>query len=217
MALRYNQTMQSHKRYQPHLPGFTLIELLVIVTILILVITIGFFNYSQIERQSRDARRAADINQIAAALETFYLTKGAYPAGCPSATCSASLFTNNTSSAPITATTTSVQLASILPNIANTIHDPSFNDGMPFLDRTLTPKKYFYYGGGVNTTAASATTSSSSSATFPCDLTMTLPAGKASGFILGYYDQGNSRWRLQASRAAEPIALTGPAPDCQIN
>lgn len=61
--------------------GFTLVELLIVVgliSILTVLGTIGFTNYSQ---RSRDARRRVDMQQIRSALELFRSNNqfGAYP------------------------------------------------------------------------------------------------------------------------------------------
>lgn len=49
--------------------GFTLVELLVAVAIIAILATIGLTIFSTSQRDARDARRRADINSIAGALE----------------------------------------------------------------------------------------------------------------------------------------------------
>lgn len=51
--------------------GFTLIEILVVCTIISLLVAGGVASYAQFGKQSRDARRKADIEQIRAALELY--------------------------------------------------------------------------------------------------------------------------------------------------
>lgn len=51
--------------------AFTLIEILVVATIIILLSVGGVVTYSQFGKQSRDARRKADIEQVRAALEMY--------------------------------------------------------------------------------------------------------------------------------------------------
>lgn len=60
--------------------GFTLIELLVVATIMVLLASIASVAYSQFGKQSRDARRKADIEQIRAAVEMYRSTIDSYPA-----------------------------------------------------------------------------------------------------------------------------------------
>lgn len=49
--------------------GFTLVELLVVVTIIAILATIGIVIFTDAQKNARDARRKADIDAIAKALE----------------------------------------------------------------------------------------------------------------------------------------------------
>ena len=60
--------------------GFTLIELLVVVAIIAFLAAIGIAVYSEIQSKSRDARRIADIEAIAKALELHKEGFGKYQA-----------------------------------------------------------------------------------------------------------------------------------------
>lgn len=51
--------------------GFTLIEILVVATIISLLAAGAAISYSQFVKQSRDAKRKTDIEQIRAALEMY--------------------------------------------------------------------------------------------------------------------------------------------------
>jgi type II secretion system protein G len=71
--------------------GFTLVELLVVIAILGVLVTIGLASFTSAQAKSRDAKRKADLKQIASALELFYNDVGSYPdslngqiLGCPS-------------------------------------------------------------------------------------------------------------------------------------
>ncbi len=57
----------SLKKFQ----GFTLIEILVVITIIALLTSTAAITYSQLGKQSRDAKRKADLEQIRAALEMY--------------------------------------------------------------------------------------------------------------------------------------------------
>ena len=50
--------------------GFTLIELLVVIAIIAILSVIGIAVYSGVQKNTRDARRKADIDAIAQSLET---------------------------------------------------------------------------------------------------------------------------------------------------
>jgi len=62
--------------------GFTLIEILVVITIIALITSVAAVTYAQLGKQSRDAKRKADLEQIRAALEMYRSndTNNQYPA-----------------------------------------------------------------------------------------------------------------------------------------
>jgi|SRR3989344_223172 len=66
----------------PKKSGFTLIELLVVIAIIAILATIGFTVFSGVGAKARDAKRKADIDAIAKAMETNYNT-----ASCPGTYC----------------------------------------------------------------------------------------------------------------------------------
>jgi len=59
--------------------GFSLVEILVVVTIISLLASIAAVSYSQFVKQSRDARRKTDIEQIRAAIELYRNFNMEYP------------------------------------------------------------------------------------------------------------------------------------------
>ncbi len=59
--------------------GFTLIEILVVATIIGLLAAAGAVSYTQLSKQSRDAKRRADLEQIRSAVEMYRSNNGAYP------------------------------------------------------------------------------------------------------------------------------------------
>ncbi|MEK7126589.1 MAG: prepilin-type N-terminal cleavage/methylation domain-containing protein, partial [Patescibacteria group bacterium] len=61
--------------------GFTLIEILVVVTIIGLLTLTAVVTYGAFLKQSRDAKRKADLGQVAAALEMYRSNSDTYPVG----------------------------------------------------------------------------------------------------------------------------------------
>src|SRR4051812_22326372 len=59
--------------------AFTLIEILVVTTIIIMLTGGAIVSYSQINKQSKDAKRKADMEQLRGALELYRSNVGAYP------------------------------------------------------------------------------------------------------------------------------------------
>ncbi len=58
--------------------GFTLVELIIIVTIIAILSVIGITVFSSVQKNARDAKRKADINAIAKALEVKQVNDGDY-------------------------------------------------------------------------------------------------------------------------------------------
>ncbi len=59
--------------------GFTLIEVLVVSTIIALLATIGIVSYTAFNKQARDGRRKADMEELRGALELYRSNNGVYP------------------------------------------------------------------------------------------------------------------------------------------
>lgn len=66
--------------------GFTLIEILVAATIIAVLVAVGVVSYSSTTRNSRDAKRKADVEQIRQAMEMYRADNGSYPGTCASFT-----------------------------------------------------------------------------------------------------------------------------------
>lgn len=58
--------------------GFTLIELLVAISILAILSMIGIVGFTSTQKNARDAKRKADIDAMAAAMEANYITGTGY-------------------------------------------------------------------------------------------------------------------------------------------
>lgn len=59
--------------------GFTLIELLVTISILSLLMMIAIISYQNVQKNSRDNKRKADLATIQTALEQYHADQGYYP------------------------------------------------------------------------------------------------------------------------------------------
>lgn len=59
--------------------GFTLIELLVVIAIIGLLASVVLLALNSARAKSRDAKRLADVRQIASALELYFNDRSAYP------------------------------------------------------------------------------------------------------------------------------------------
>lgn len=63
--------------------GFTLVELLVVISIIGILVSVVAVNSNIARRQSRDARRKADLQNVAGALELYRATYREYPDATP--------------------------------------------------------------------------------------------------------------------------------------
>lgn len=58
---------------------FTLIEILVVSTIIVLLTSVAFVSYNQLNKESRNSRRKTDLEQIRSALEMYRSNNDQYP------------------------------------------------------------------------------------------------------------------------------------------
>ncbi|MBU6447455.1 type II secretion system GspH family protein [Patescibacteria group bacterium] len=60
--------------------GFTLIELLVVIAIIALLASVIMLSLSNARQKARDAKRVADVKQMASAFELYFSKNNTYPA-----------------------------------------------------------------------------------------------------------------------------------------
>lgn len=59
--------------------GFTIVEIIIVITVIAILATIGTVSYSSMQVRARDNERVADIDTMAASLESYYERFGKYP------------------------------------------------------------------------------------------------------------------------------------------
>jgi type II secretion system protein G len=115
--------------------GFTLLELLVVISIIMVLTVSGVAAYSSVSKNSRDARRKSDIEQLRQALEMFRSDQGYYPSVNTGALATA----NNLNTGNAT--------TGLYPNYSPSIPvDPRFSTSNPYLYRATNLSNAQYYG-----------------------------------------------------------------------
>lgn len=59
--------------------GFTLVEILIVMTLLVILSTIGFVVHRSYFSSARDSQRVANITSIADSLDVYGVSSGEYP------------------------------------------------------------------------------------------------------------------------------------------
>lgn len=107
--------------------GFTLIELLVVIAIIGLLSSVVLATLNAARVKARDASRIAQLTQIRAALELYYLDKGYYPASECGWDCNGYRYSYS-------ATSWNVLAADLAPYIARLPVDPVNTGCVPWSD-----------------------------------------------------------------------------------
>jgi prepilin-type N-terminal cleavage/methylation domain-containing protein len=83
LSVRYNIPMKNALYPKPSTlnprHGFTIIELLVVIAIIGILSLVAFASFDEARKSSRDTARAADMEQISAAVSIYAATYGEYP------------------------------------------------------------------------------------------------------------------------------------------
>lgn len=211
--------------------GFTIVEISIVIAVIGVLTSIALVSFNQVQKQSRDNKRKADIAVMQSELEQYYEKNGEYPTGCSKYTIAQASFCNvsnnyPTSASSFNADTTLTSLRSTLPGIGSSFGDPLDNAGYPFgLSNYGFSQHYFYIGQMDSNTAAKSSSGlfgGASGEEITCSAgTYTwygTPAGalpKATTYLLAYYGEATGKWYIYQGkygyRLTTDIAGTTPA------
>lgn len=223
-----------HKRFNPH--GFTIVEMLVVITVIIVLSTVGMLGYENINKQSNDAKRDSDIIALQHELEKYYQKHGEYPAGCPTTSCTTgdpNVVFNSSSPQTLTSNITIEQLRTVLPGLSKDFGDPLDDGNYPLLDKdgsyaSSSSYRYLYFGGLVNASGSTQLYKYrlTGSPFFNCPINVNLEAGQVSSYFIAYYSEQDNpkastpdrdRWHLLMGSQGSRFDFDGAYPDANGN
>lgn len=188
--------------------GFTIVELVVVIAVAGIIATIGLVASSQVQKDSRDKKREADIVLLQNELEKFYETNGEYPPGCVNS-CSYWFYTENVSTGGtiLTEATTLSALQAILPGITANFGDPQKTSSAVLSSYASNKERYMYAGGAVNNRSYASYTDSSTPLPKRCMVVQNLSAGQVGTYVVGYWSETEERWVLKQGQHGVKMTL----------
>lgn len=190
-----------HKRIR----GFTLVEVAVVVAVIAILASLSVMAFNQIQKQSRDGKRKADITALQTLFEKYYQINGKYPR---------SVYPTGSAGDILLTWTTPSQLEAVVGKIGDTFGDPLRTSSTPLFTSGGTSNGYFYVGGidgpaSGNQSWSGSFSFSNSGAAFSCSYSVTLNAGETLSYILGYYNEGTGT--MVFVRGASGKKMTRPS------
>ena len=210
--------------------GFTIVEIAVVIVVIALIATITIVAFSQVQKQSRDKKREADVLAFQTALEKYYDKNGEYPTDSTSAQyLNPSWDQYPNSGQRIGNTTTLTQLRTIAPNLDNNFGDPlrpkTSSQNAYFQSYTAYGAGYFYLGGWSAKAdgyayqyTAKFWTSDPAAAAYSCSYKTTGYKDQTMTYIIGYYSEQKDAWVLKRGQQGKLFEWNiGNNPRCNLS
>lgn len=190
-----------HKRIR----GFTLVEVAVVVAVIAILASLSVMAFNQVQKQSRDGKRKADITALQTLFEKYYQTNGKYPR---------SVYPTGSAGDILLTWTTPSQLEAVVGKIGDTFGDPLRTSGTPLFNIGGASPSYFYIGGidgpaSGNQDWGGSFSFSNSGTGFTCNYGFTLNVGETTSYILGYYNEASGK--MVFVRGASGKQITWPS------
>lgn len=199
--------------------GFTVVELVIVIIVISVLTTLGVVTYRNIQAQSRDAKRKADIETLVSLFEKYHEKNGVYPTGCSrevainKANCvpgdtTAAVISNNPDA--FYADTSLSAVRAIFPELSKEFGDPKRTGDPPFKGYPVasnTPNYFFFGQHSGGTTWSRTSIFGGSNPTFEINCNATnigaeagLGAGSLTTFALGYWGEDDQKWHIYQGR-----------------
>lgn len=193
-------------------------ELIITIAVAAILTTIGIVASSQVQKDSRDKKREADIILMQNELEKFYEKNGEYPPGCTNS-CDHWFYVANISTGGvlINESLTLTALQSILPGITSGLGDPKKTGTAIFSIQGGAKERYVYAGGAVNNRTYATYTASHTPSPKLCRFTQNLNAGEVGSYTVGYWSEVEDRWVLKQGQHGVKATLDSTSdPSCKL-
>lgn len=191
-----------HKRIR----GFTLVEVAVVVAVIAILASLSVMAFNQVQKQSRDGKRKADITALQTLFEKYYQTNGKYPR---------SVYPTGSAGDILLTWTTPSQLEAVVGKIGDTFGDPLRTSGTALFNIGGSSPGYFYIGGIDGPASGNAVawggnyTFSRGGTSFTCSYGFTTAVGETTSYILGYYSESDNK--MIFLRGASGKQITWPS------
>lgn len=200
--------------------GFTIVEIAVVIFIIAFLATMTMLVFNNVQKQTRDTKRANDMKLFMGSLNTYYNNTGEYPFSCNfglGSTCTAttSLYASSVGSAPISTIskdTTISALQTLLPGVGSAFGSPTSTSMNPInvmmaSNNFISKDSYFLLSTdlyGLTSTVGLATNSDGTSG-ITCNFNAqgnTQPHN----YVTGYFSEVQGKWVFYQGSTTKDIA-----------
>lgn len=197
--------------------GFTLVEIIVIIVVIGILVGMVMALYGNVQKQSRDTKRANDMVVLQNALKKYYDANGQYPFSCNytgTAVCAttSTSFQSSTGSAPLStigSATSVATLRTLMPALDDSFGDPKSGAGNTFDIQAkagslyLSKNAYFFLSMDLYNLGTTAYLATNDAATTYITCNYSAIGNNKSGvakadashyYVIGYFSEVQNKW-----------------------